>query len=252
VSNADRGVSEVVGYVLVISLVLTTVGIVAVSGLGELRDARAAEQFNNAERAFDLLANNLDDVALRGAPSRSTEVNLDNARIAVANPIEVGIRGIDNSNTSNDVSENYSIWPIRYEADFSSAELIYVGGAVIRSPGGIILRETAMVEESNRSAIPIIKTRTRAAQSQAGGTVQIRADHGTTTLPVFDQAGTFDTVFVNVTSPRAAAWQTILDERDAFDCTVDPSGTTDRVWCKSRAPERVSISLIQVDMILTR
>jgi len=55
-----RAVSDVVGYVLVFSLVSLTVGVVSVAGVGALQDARDVEQANNAERAFDVLGDNVE------------------------------------------------------------------------------------------------------------------------------------------------------------------------------------------------
>lgn len=249
----ERGVSEVIAYVLVIGLVLSTVAIVSIAGVGQLRDARNVEQFNNAERAFDLLANNLDDVALRNAPSRSTEISLAQAAIDVAEPIEFRFRGIDQSNAANDFNESYSVWPIHYRSEKGSEQIVYAAGAVFRSAGdgGAILREPALVAENDRLVIPIIHTQSRSIRSRSGGTVQIRAERTTTSLLAADADSTYDTVFVNVTSPRATAWQGILDDHEALSCTMDTSGSTDRVWCTASSPARLYISLNQVKVSLS-
>ena len=57
----DRAVSDVLGYVLIFSLITSSVGVVYVAGYGSLDSLRNAERFNNAERAFDVLDSNLEE-----------------------------------------------------------------------------------------------------------------------------------------------------------------------------------------------
>jgi len=53
-----HGLSDVLGYVLVFSLVVTSVLVVTVGGLSAVENARDAERAQNAERAFDVVATN--------------------------------------------------------------------------------------------------------------------------------------------------------------------------------------------------
>ncbi|MHB9285702.1 hypothetical protein ACKVMT_01515 [Halobacteriales archaeon Cl-PHB] len=248
----DRGVSEVLGYVFVFSLVVTTVAVVSIAGLGQLQDARNAEQINNAERAFDLLATNIDDVAKRGAPSRATEMRLDDASIAVAEPVEFNITAIDDSDQSNNISESYDIWPIRYRSDDSPTEILYVSGAIMRSQrqSAFVLQDPSIQAADGKVVFPLIQTRTRSAVSRGGGTVRIRAVHAKTDLVASNKTGLWDRFYVNITTPRAAAWNQTLGSREAFTCNVDDSGSTDRVWCKATNPNRVHVPLVQVDVEL--
>jgi len=66
----ERGVSDVVGYVLIFSLIVATVGVVTTVGFSTLEDRQDAERVNNVERAFDVFANNMENVYRDGAPSR--------------------------------------------------------------------------------------------------------------------------------------------------------------------------------------
>jgi len=51
-STDDRGVTELVSYVLIFSLVIATIGTVTVLGMSTLMDRQQAEQLNNVERSF--------------------------------------------------------------------------------------------------------------------------------------------------------------------------------------------------------
>ena len=68
----DRGVSEVLGYALVFSLVIVTVSIISVSGLSGYQNAQSFERQSNAEKAYDVMHNNIEDIYYKGAPSRAT------------------------------------------------------------------------------------------------------------------------------------------------------------------------------------
>ena len=249
----DRAVSEVLGYALVFALVIATVGVVTVAGLGELQDTRNTEQINNAERAFDLLTTNMDDLAKRGAPSRSTEIRLAEAQIDVSNPVTVSFRGIDDDTPSNNFTDSYDVWPIIYRSSNSEATVVYSAGTVFRTRGdaGIAVREPSLVAANDRLVVPLVQTRSRSTQGIGGGTARVRTTRSGSELLASDTTGLYDTVFVNVTSPRASIWEDTLSEYPDLSCTLDTSGSTDRVWCEMANPERVHISAVLVDVTLS-
>lgn len=249
----DRAVSEVLGYVLVFSLVISTVGIVTVAGLGELQETRNTEQINNAERAFDLLTTNMNDLAKRGAPSRSTEIRLSEAQLDVSNPVVVSFRGVDDDTPSNNFTDSYDVWPIIYRSSNSESTVVYAAGTVFRTRGdsGIAVREPRFVASNGRLVVPLVQTRSTTTQSIGGATARLRATRVDTELLASDTTGLYDRVFVNVTSPRASIWEETLSTYPDFSCTLDTSGGTDRVWCVTTTPERVHISAVLVDVSLS-
>ncbi|MFC7136780.1 hypothetical protein ACFQRB_10335 [Halobaculum litoreum] len=72
-----RAQSDAIGFVLVFSLIVLTVGTVYAAGYPALQDLRSDEQLENMERAFEVLDDNVDDMAREGAPSRATEIKLN-------------------------------------------------------------------------------------------------------------------------------------------------------------------------------
>lgn len=249
-TEASRAVSEVLGYALVFGVVLSTVTVVTVGGVGQLEDARNAEQVNNAERAIELMAHNIDDIALRGAPSRATEISLADAQIRVADPVEFEFRADFAANGSIAFNETYSVWPITYQTDRGDTAIIYSGGAVFRveRQGGVVVRGPPIVASNDRILIPLLFTRSDGAQSRGGGTIRVRVEHGTTDLLVSDNKGIHDRFFINVTSPRADIWMDELGAYEEFSCTLDTSGSVDRVWCEATAPlDQLHVSLIKMD-----
>ena len=103
-----RGASETIGFVLVFSLIVLTVGVVLTVGYTGLQDARDAERVNNAERAFDVLADNIEDITDRGAPSRGTEIRLAEAAIGPGAPTHINISGFNTSGGRVFTTGNYT------------------------------------------------------------------------------------------------------------------------------------------------
>jgi len=148
--TADRGVSEVIGFVLIFSLITLSVGAVYVVGFGGLQDARDAEQLTNVERAFDVLADNIDDIATNDAPNRATEFRLYEADLTVGEPTRFTVT-VDDGATQTNYSVNS--YPIVYEAQASPTTIRYVNGAVIRQDrnGERFVQEPSFVFQSTGS-----------------------------------------------------------------------------------------------------
>ena len=248
-----RAVSDVLGYALIFSLVITTVAVVSVGGLGQLQEARNVEQLNNAERAFDLLKTNMDDLTKRGAPSRSTEIRLADAQLAVSDPITISFEAEDVDTPANNFSESYEVWPIIYRSAHSDATVVYAGGGLFRTEkqGGVVVEAPPFVAESGRIVVPLAHTRSRGGQSIGGGTARVRAVRSNVDLLASDTAGTYDRVSLNVSSPRATLWHRALSRYDAFDCDLDESTTPNRADCRVSDPDRLHISLVKVDLELS-
>jgi hypothetical protein len=248
----DRGVSEVIGYVLVVSLVITTVGVVSVSGIGVLQDAREAEQIENAKRAFDLLADNMEDVYREGAPSRSTEIQLGSAQLVAQQTTTINVSWVNS--TSDQVFRQFSTTSITYRGD-GDQRLIYDAGAVFRlsrpDGPGAVLREPPFVVTGERAVVTVPRLRTAGTTAVSGSTALIRASRASQTVYTRTTQNN-DRIWLNITSPHWRAWQTTLDRRGNVDCT-ETNATGDFVGCKiTVTPSVFYLTETQIDVALTR
>lgn len=249
----DRAISEVLGFVFVFALILASVSLVSVVGFSDLDDAQAFEQSNNAERAFDVVADNMDDVLLRGAPSRATEIKLTDASLTVAEPITINITATDSSGTVDPLKSNatYDPRPIVYEGQ-SDTQIVYSAGAVFRDQreGGRIVRDPPFVLEDDRIHLPVALTQSQSVRSIGGGTVRLRAVTAERGLDIFKTGTPYDTIEINITSPRYQLWETYLSEQPAIDnCTTDSD--TQSVTCDLDAggdPEQVSVQVTRINV----
>lgn len=237
----DRGQTETLGFVLVFALITASIGLVYASGFSGLNDAREFEQVNNAERAFEVLADNIEDITHRNVPSRSTEIKLANAELRIGEEIQIEVNDSDSTfNTTLDIR------PVIYDPNTGS-ELIYVQGAVIRAQGegGLVIAERTFLLGENRTLIPIVQTRLGGQRQAAGSaTVLLRAEHANTLLRYANSTDR-NKIWINITSPRASIWRDHLTSSyDDVDCLA-VNGTT--VSCHVTT-DRVHVSVYQIDL----
>jgi len=234
----ERGVSDVVGFVLVFALVTATVGVVYTTGIQGLTGSRDVERVNNAERAFDVFANNVDDVIRRGAPSRATEVKLADADLHYGAPVTVNL-----TLTGSGKSYAAEFRPIVYGSGTGS-RVVYSDGAVIREQrnGAVLIRDPPFVL-GEQTVVPYLVTRPQGVSSVAGSrTVLIRTVLASRHVFVAESNGPY-TVRLNVTSARAVVWKRYLEGETGGSCAL----VGDTATCTFQT-QRVYVPLYKVDV----
>lgn len=211
----DRAVSEAIGFVLVFTLIVLTVSMATVFGFSTLEDARTAEQLSNTERAFDVLAHNQEDMFVRGAPSRATEIRLADATLSLAGESEftVTIGGDDYRATTT---------PLVYSVD--NAEIVYEHGAVLRTDHdtGSLSRDPPG-RVGDKTIIHLVNTsaQTGTVSVAGSGSHLVRTVHGSTSVLYHDDAQGADVdIEIETTEARASAWERYWED-DFNDCSVN-------------------------------
>lgn len=238
----NRGQTETLGFVLVFAIITASIGIVYATGFTGLNDVREFEQVNNAERAFEVMAGNIQDLTHRIAPSRSTEIKLADAQLRIADEIQIQVNDPDSS-----YNITYGLRPIIYDPD-TGTEIVYEQGAVIRSQrdSGILVRESTLVLNENRSVIPIVHTRLSGDRQISGSsTVLLRADHSKTRLDYVNDSASNNKIWINITSPRAPVWHNHLST--SFDNVTCEDVTDDTTACQVTT-DRVYVPVYQIDL----
>lgn len=233
-----RAVSDVVGFVLVFSLISLVIGAVYISGLGGLEDARDSERLINGERAFDVLAENVDDVVNTGAISRATEIKLSNARLHFGDPVTFNVT-LTNTGTSYEASTV----PIMFT--IGDSHVVLTNGAVIRADtsGSAMLSGPSFVA-GDHTLLPLIVTRTSGSGVGGSGRVLVRTVYSTSNVVRYNEsAGPYD-VRLNVTTDRPRAWQNYLEEQFGTDCSV----TGDTVSCTTFRTERMDLQVVKLNV----
>lgn len=215
-ANADRAATETLGFVFAFVLVTATVGVVYAAGVGGLHDAQQFEQVNNAQRGFDVFAENVEDVRREGAPSRATELRLGGATLGYGDPVTVRVQANDSDTAANETFVMHPD-PVVYSG-VEDSEVVYVGGAVFRTDGdrSVMVRDPGYLFGPRRTAVPFLVTYPRGGSDGVSGdsTVLIVAHRQSTGFDRFRASPGAD-VEMNVTveSPRAEAWRRYFERK---------------------------------------
>ncbi|MCG1002583.1 MULTISPECIES: hypothetical protein [Halobacterium] len=237
----ERAVSDTLGYVLVFGIIVSTVAVVYVGGFDALTGARDAQQFANTERAFDVFASNVEDLAVRGAPSRTTEVLLSDGALTFGEPVTF--------NVSTDGSAAYeaTVTPLVYRAD-DGDRLVYSNGALFRQYGDrAVLFEEPRISAGERTLVPLVATEADGRGASTDGTQRVLARTSVSSRAV----ESFSTpANLTVTSPRAAAWERYLEAELGENCDGPADGRTGEVEC-SLPGDEVYVQGVYVDIEVT-
>jgi hypothetical protein len=218
-SDDDRAVSEAIGFVIVFSIIIVSVGVIYVSGFNTVSQWRVGEQLKNAERTFEALDRNFDDIQQRGAPSRSGEVNLNGGTLSVTNEstITVNVTGSANFNRT------IPLGALSYEYD--RRHIDYENGAVFRrSPdGGVMLTQPQVSCRDDTAVISVVTLNSTEREITGTHVVTVSAEKRSSRvlLPKDRPAKSVDSVNVTVDSPNQAAWDEHLASSSGWS---DPEG----------------------------
>jgi hypothetical protein len=243
-SDSNRAVSQVVGFVLLFSLIVLTASIVYVVGFEGIGDSRDREALANAERAFDVLAGDVTAVR-EGTPSRSTRIRLSDGRIHTGQPVHWNVTAQQTTGSPRvNRSFTFRTTPVIYT--LGSTRIVYSGGMVIRTQrigDDPIQRRPSGVLGPDRAVFPLLNL-TAADETAVGGrdsaTVHFRRTNGTV-LNTTDA----DRLQINVTSPRAAAWRRYFNRSPGVTCAGDHNGSAN---CTTTTLERVTLSRTDVEV----
>lgn len=246
----ERGLNESIGFLFVFALVVTMAGIVYTTGFADLQHTRDFEQANNAERGFEILASNLEDVSERGAPSRGTELEVADAHLYTGQPVPTTVTVVDSDDPENNDSISTAFEPIVYETDEHA--VIYSSGAVFRagSDWEVMVREPAFSISDERVLIPVIRTHTGGEGESAAGTqpVLVRAlnDHSDGIPNVIRPPEDAESYDVNLTmeTERAELWKEYFEE-EGFDCS-ESDVENDELECTIEGVDHAQVSSLRV------
>ena len=202
----ERGVSDVVGYVLVFALVTATLTAVFAVGFVGLEERQNAERVENVERAFDVLDDNIRDIQRYEDPSRATEIRLSGGTMSLETHTTVVL---EYENETTAFEERLPMSTLTYTNDETT--LAYEGGAWFRIDGGRATMRSPprFVAAGEQIVLPVVRLLQRDDQPsiRSDGTVQVDTEtRGTRTLRYAAQDSEHVTA-IRIESPYADAWK---------------------------------------------
>jgi hypothetical protein len=133
-SGRERGVSDLVAFVLMFAIIITGVGIVSLGAFDNLEEFSDREQIESSERGLSAAAATLDNLHRQNDTRRSFSLALGGGSVYL-NESEIGINVTDNS--YSEFNETYLINATEHRFDRSPEDITvaYEGGGVFRRPG---------------------------------------------------------------------------------------------------------------------
>ena len=233
---ADRAVSDVLGYVLVFSLIVSTLGVVYTTGLGGLDDVRQSEKISNAERAFDVLDANTDDLVRGKAHTRATEIKLEGATLGFEDPAVVNVSAGDGQFYRGVMR------PIYFTGETDETRVVYENGAVFRQDATTaVIRNHPDFTFGETTVVPLVITRTRDTGRSGSGRILVRTEVADRSVEKFPVDGGNATI--SITSPRADAWAEHIGAASEGDCTV----ANDTATCTVNT-DVVYVQVVRIDV----
>lgn len=143
----ERGVSEVVGFVLTFALIISSVGIVATIGFDQLEDLQENEQLKSSQNGMINLAESFGNVHQRTDLSRRSGLALSGGTVQF------------NDSSFLNVSGGSSTWNISTSAlafNLGDGAVVYDGGGLYFEPGGIVSRPPALTCRADAAIISVL------------------------------------------------------------------------------------------------
>ena len=237
-----RALSDTLGFVLIFGIVVSTVAVVYVGGFDALTGARDTQRFDNAERAFDVFDGNVEDLTVRGAPSRATELRLADATLEFGPPVSFNVT------TASGDWYRRTMRPVVYRTGDGN-ELVYANGALFRQYGDrAVMFDTPRIAAGDETMIPFVTTNDDSGSVSTHGTrrLLVRTEVRSRNVALFESV----TANLTVTSPRAGAWQRYLENDVGLECTGPEEGVNGQVECKLPGDD-VYVQDVDVDVSFT-
>jgi len=220
----DRAVSQSIGFVLTFSIIIASVGLVSIVGYDQIQTARDNEQSKNAERAFLLIGQNIDEIERGQSPARRGELDLAGGSLDVLPATQSGIR-VQISNVSEPWTYDraFTMRGLRYSTDETT--VVYEGGSVIRDnkPGIVVQDGPTLVCTDDTAIVSVVTIEGEEDRQLSSGTVSMTVRKNTTSIEFpRNRTGVNSTagqgrVAITVDSEFDEGWQRHLSDHDHWD-----------------------------------
>ena len=248
--NDQRAVSETLGYILVFSIIVTTIATATVFGFSGLENRQAAEQVTNVERAFDVMADNFRDISRYEDPSRATEMRLADGTIGVGDPVTITVGQWDGDNFVDGEKRNETFQPLVFQSD--GGEVIYESGVVFRGSGSDSIARSPLpfVVGEETALVPVTATSTRSSTTAVGGdrTVRVVGERRPPTRTLANRTVDADgeTLAVEIESPRADGWERQFRAEDYTILNVSDDAVTAELDVSDDGRVRLPVTNIDI------
>jgi hypothetical protein len=233
-----RGASEILGFVILFSLIVTATGLAFTAGFDSLEGAQNDQQNENAEEAFLRIATKFQQIGANGAPLRAGDLSVAPAGLSTGREVEVTVTV---HLPSGDETRTFEVGSLSYSLDDTA--VAYEANAVFRRDGdGVaVLSPPPMACDPDRTVVSFTALNAVGPTSIAAESVTVVGRHEDTSLWFpFNRSGTGSAdnatgLSVDVDSSNGDGWTRYFERAPGWD-DPDDDGVytcdTDRVFVR--------------------
>jgi len=217
----DRAVSEVIAFVLIFSIVITSVGLLYTAGFGSIDQIQEDETDRSAQRAFSASAVALQDIQRGQGEHRAFDVELSGRTMAVNESLNLSVYVDGSYEASATGGLVYGLG--------ADTKIVYQSGAVIRSDGPdsqTVIRGPEFTCRDSHAVVSIVSIDGPSGAVSSDGSIEIRADGplpgDETLLTATDSASKVSVEYDG--TPYDDAWQRYFDDQ-GWDTVTDEKAT---------------------------
>lgn len=220
----DRGVTDLIGFVLMFSIIIGGASVVYLVGFDTLEEIGNEEDLKTADRAMRGIAESFEDIHRQGVPSRSLEIGVDGASLDTRESrLRLEIDGASGPKFERDVTTNALVIE-RTEGNARSQRVAYESGALFRvaRQGSIVRHRPVFSCEDDTAILSIVRLR---------GAVSVSVDDS---VRITGRRTETERLYPN-RSTRAAADELRIDVRNsryagAWEGYFDRLGSGEQEW----------------------
>lgn len=225
----DRGVSDLVGFILIFGIIMTGATVALVVGQDQISNIRTNEQTVNAEHAMVLVGQSLDGLDRSRSASSVGTINLNDGSLRTT--AEENVTVTVENRTRGD-SWTWTVPTGSLEYDLDDTVVSYENGMVLRSDrgNGISLSDPHLTCTDDRAIVSVITLHRTGSQQVGSGRVTIVGyQNETRLLYPLNRTGAGSSrnatdVFVDVNSTHTDVWNTTVEDHSSWNWTSTPDG----------------------------
>jgi len=149
--STDRGVSDLIGFILMFSIIAGSVSIIYLVGFDTLEDFSDNEDLETADRAMRGVAESFEDIHRQGVPARSIDVGVGGANLDLLDSsLQIEVNGSSGSKLERTVTTNALV----IQQEGAPQAVTYESGALFRTgDAGSIVRHRPVFNCGEDAAI---------------------------------------------------------------------------------------------------
>jgi hypothetical protein len=210
----ERSVSDLIGFILMFSIIASSVSLIYLVGFDTLEDFSDDEDVQTADRAMRGVAETFEDIHRQGVPERSLDVGIDGANLdLVESGIELRVKETTGPGSPRefDIETN----ALTVSRSGSADEIAYESGALFQvGEQGSIIRHRPVFSCEGGTAILSVVQLTGSVSISVEDPVQVTGRQ-TETRRLYPSPGSSPKateITIDVTDSRyASAWDNYLD-----------------------------------------